>query len=112
MELSTTTLENGITKVSLSGRLDVDGALKIDSDFNKIAEANKNLLVDMSDVSFLASLGMRTLITAAKAISNNGGKLVLLSPQANVEKVLRESRVDTVLPIIKNLALVDTVFVS
>ena len=112
MELGTTTLENGITKVSLSGRLDVDGALKIDSDFNKIAEANKNLLVDMSDVSFLASLGMRTLITAAKTISNNGGKLVLLSPQANVEKVLRESRVDTVLPIINDLALVDTVFVS
>jgi anti-anti-sigma factor len=112
MELDTSTLENGITKVSLSGRLDVDGALEIDNEFNQIAEANKNLLIDLSDVSFIASLGIRTLITAAKQTSNNGGKLVILSPQPNVEKVLRESRVDTVMPIIDDMAAVDTVFVS
>lgn len=66
----------------------------------------------MSEVSFLASLGIRTLITAAKTVSSNGGKLVLLSPQPNVEKVLRESRVDTVLPIIADEGAVATVFVS
>jgi anti-anti-sigma factor len=66
----------------------------------------------MSEVSFLASLGIRTLITAAKTVSNNGGKLVLLSPQPNVERVLRESRIDTVLPIIEDSAAIDRVFVS
>lgn len=112
MKLETTTLENGITSVSLSGRLDIDGALAIDGEFNKIAEANKNLVVDFSEVTFLASLGIRTLITAAKAVSSNGGKLVLLSPQPNVERVLRESRIDTVIPMIDDEASVATVFVS
>ena len=111
MKLETTTLDNDITKASLSGRLDIDGALAIDGDFNKLAEASKNLLIDMSDVTFLASLGIRTLVTAAKAVSNNGGKLVLLSPQPSVERVLRESRVDTVLPIIEDETAVTTVFV-
>lgn len=112
MKLDSTMLDNGIAKVSLSGRLDIDGSLAIDSDFNSIAEANKNVLVDMSDVTFLASLGIRTLITGAKTVSSNGGKLVLLSPQPNVERILRESRVDTVLPIIEDEAAVSTVFVS
>jgi anti-anti-sigma factor len=112
MKLDIATIENGITKVSLSGRLDIDGALKIDSEFNKIAEEKKNVLVDLSEVTFLASLGIRTLITGAKATANNGGRMVLLNPQPNVEKVLRTSRVDTVIPIIQDSAAIETVFVA
>jgi anti-anti-sigma factor len=110
MNLNVTELENGITKVTLSGRLDIEGALKIDNEFNQVAEENRNVLVDLSDVTFIASLGIRTLITGAKATANNGGKLVLLSPQPNVEKVLRTSRVDTVIPIIDDSTAVGTVF--
>src|SRR5262249_50666867 len=99
MDLEVADLENGITKVTLSGRLDVEGALKVDSDFNAIAEQKKRVLVDLSDVTFIASLGIRTLITGAKATTSNGGKTVLLDPQPNVEKILRTSRVDTVIPI-------------
>jgi anti-anti-sigma factor len=102
MNLDVATMENGITKVSLSGRLDVEGALKIDSEFNKISEENKYVLVDLSKVTFLASLGIRTLIIGAKTMAANGGKMVLLKPQLNVEKVLRTSHVDTVMPIIQD----------
>ena len=110
MNLVISELENGVTKVTLEGRLDVDGALKIDSEFNKIAEKRKNLLVDLSNVPFIASLGIRTLITGAKATANNGGKLVLLNPQSNVEKVLRTSHIDTVLPIISDATDLEAVF--
>src|SRR5215475_2616804 len=72
MNLAISELDNGITKVSLEGRFDVDGALKIDSQFNKIAEEKKNVLVDLSDVTFIASLGLRTLITGAKATAKKG----------------------------------------
>jgi len=110
MNLVVSELANGVTKVSLEGRLDVDGALKIDSEFNKIAEERKKLLVDLSNVPFIASLGIRTLITGAKATANNGGKLVLLNPQSNVEKVLRTSHIDTVLPIISDATDLEAVF--
>jgi len=110
MNLDVTELENGITQVTLSGRLDIEGALKIDEEFNKIAEAKKNVLVNLSDVTFIASLGIRTLITGAKATANNGGKMVLLTPQPNVERVLRTSRVDTVIPIVDDVTTIETVF--
>jgi anti-anti-sigma factor len=103
-------MENGITKVSLSGRLDVQSALEIDDEFTKIAKENKNLLVDLSDVTFIASLGIRTLVVGAKATSNNGGKMVLLNPQPNVEHVLRTSHIDTVMPITHDSATVAEMF--
>jgi anti-anti-sigma factor len=110
MDLEVADVENGITKVTLSGRLDVEGALKIDGEFNAIAERKKKVLVDLSAVTFIASLGIRTLITGAKATANNGGKMVLLDPQPNVDKVLRTSRVDTVIPITRDSTSIDSVF--
>ena len=110
MNLEVVELENGITKVILSGRLDIEGALKIDNNFNDLAEKKKKVLVDLSGVTFIASLGIRTLITGAKATANNGGKMVLLNPQPNVEGVLRTSRVDTVIPITHDSTTIEAVF--
>ena len=61
-------------------------------------------------MTFLASLGIRTLIVGAKATASNGGKLVLLNPQPNVESVLRGSNVDTVMPIIADTTPLASVF--
>jgi anti-sigma B factor antagonist len=110
MNMQVAELENGITKVTLSGRLDIEGALKIDSNFNALAEKKKKVLVDLSAVTFIASLGIRTLITGAKATARNGGKMVLLNPQPNVEAVLRTSRVDTVIPITHDSETIEAVF--
>lgn len=110
MKLDVVDLEDGITKISLSGRLDIEGTLKVDGEFNAITEEKRNVVVDLSEVSFLASLGIRTLIIGAKATANKGGKLVLLNPQPNVEKVLRISNVDTVMPIIRDMNGITTIF--
>jgi anti-anti-sigma factor len=110
MNLDVAELRNGITKITLSGRLDIEGALKVDGEFNQLAEEHKNVVVDLSGVTFIASLGIRTLITGAKAAGSSGGKMVLLDPQPNVERVLRTSRVDTVIPIIHDAASIDMVF--
>ena len=110
MKLDVADMENGITKISLSGRLDVEGALKIDNEFTEITKLKKNVLVDLSEVPFIASLGIRTLVIGAKATSNNGGKMVLLNPQPNVEQVLRTTRVDTIMPIIHDSTAIATVF--
>ena len=110
MKLDVAVMENGITKVSLSGRFDIQGALNIDGEFNKIAKENKNILVDLSEVTFIASLGVHTLVTGAAATINNGGKMVLLNPQPNVEKVLSTCRVDTMMPITHDVTAVAAIF--
>jgi anti-anti-sigma factor len=58
------------------------------------------VIVDFSDLEFLASLGMRTLVMTAKAVARKGGNMVIASPQSNVEKALRTAGIDSVIPIV------------
>lgn len=110
MNFQTAELDHGILRIVLSGRLDVNGALAIDDPFKDAVAGRKMVVVDLAGVEYLASLGIRTLVSGAKMASNIGGKLVLLAPQRNVEKVLRESNIDTLIPIIRDPAEFDLVF--
>ncbi len=106
MEITHETLENGIFRVYLSGRMDVLGAQAIDLKFTALTATKKAfILVDMSDVSFLASLGMRTLIFSAKALASRGGSMVLFNPHANVLDVLETSGVSSLIQIHHDLDL-------
>ena len=104
MQIDSETLDNGILKVNLSGRLDVLGAQDIDMKFTVLTATKQAfIIVDMSEVSFLASLGIRTLLTSAKALANRGGDMVLYKPQPNVLDVLETSGVSSLITIHNDL---------
>lgn len=92
-------LAGGVTKVRLKGRLDIAGAAEVDLRFNAIAGSQRALIVDLSMVDFLASMGIRTLVSGAKAIQGKQGKMVVLAPESNVEKVLVSSGANLLIPI-------------
>jgi anti-anti-sigma factor len=99
MQMTTEELAGGVTKVVLDGRLDVEGAQAIDLKMNVLAGSKPNMLIDMQKVSFLGSMGLRTIVTVARTIKNRGGKTALYAPDELVEKVLKTSGVDTYVPI-------------
>ena len=100
MQIDSETLDHSIVKVNLSGRMDLLGTQAIDMKFTALtATQSAPFLVDISEVSFLASLGMRTLISSAKAVSMRGGLMVLFNPQPNVLEVLEASGVSSLIPI-------------
>ncbi len=103
MEMMIETLADGVMKVNLVGRLDVLGAQQIDLQFSVVSGSQRRVVVDLERVSFLASMGIRTIVMGAKAISAKGGKMALLRPTAEVEKVLTSSGIDTVVPIVHDL---------
>lgn len=98
-----TDIDDGITKLTLEGRMDVKGALAVDGAFSTVAQEKKKIIIDLSGVSFLASLGIRTLISTCKTVADKGGDMVLLNPQPNIEKVLTSSGVNTVIQIVHDL---------
>lgn len=104
MEWNVVELGNGITLVELSGRMDVPGALKADPAFTQIADKADRLIIDLSKLDFLASLGIRTLVTTSKTLRAKNGNMVLVSPQPNIEQVLRSSGIDTIIPIAQDRA--------
>lgn len=110
MRLETSELDHGILQIELTGRLDIDGALAIDDRFKDAVTGRKMVVVNLAEVDYLSSLGIRTLVSGAKLTARIGGKLAVLAPQRNVEKVLRESNIDTLIPIIRDAAEVNLLF--
>ena len=99
MAFATEELPGGITRVILDGRLDIEGAAAVDLRMNVIAGSKKAVLVDMQKVSFMGSMGLRALVAPAQAIKGRGGKMVLFAPTEMVEKVLKASAIDAIIPI-------------
>lgn len=104
MQMNVEPLAQGVVKVILTGRLDITGAGTIDLQFNAIAGSHRGVVVDMGSVSFLASIGIRTLLLGAKAVQRRGGSFVLLNPVAEVEKVLEVTGVTDLMPIYRDNA--------
>ena len=103
MNIGSESLDGGILKLNLAGRMDVQGAQEIDVKFTGYTANQKAVIVDMGAVNFLASIGIRTLLLAAKAIHNRGGKMALLNPEAAVQRVLEVAGIDTLIPICRSL---------
>jgi anti-sigma B factor antagonist len=103
MELIVETLPNGVTRAALIGRMDIDGAAKIDLRFNALSSVPYGLAADLSEVTFIASMGIRTLMLCARTMAAGGRRLALVNPQPNVEKALRATGVDEVMEIFLTL---------
>src|SRR5262245_10040254 len=76
MEWTTELLPDGIERVILAGRMDSAGTEQIDPRFAALTETRPALIVvDLAQVPFLASVGIRTLLANAKALAQRGGRM-------------------------------------
>lgn len=99
MEMTTVDL-GGVTKISLSGSLDLKSTPDLENRFATMTEGVQSAVIDLSGIEYLSSIGVRSLIGAGKALAGRGGRLVLLNPQTLVRTVLFTTGVDRVMPIL------------
>jgi anti-sigma B factor antagonist len=102
MQITISDLDGAIKRVTLVGKLDIMGAEAIGLPLAAVAGARGNIVVDMAGVDFIASIGIRHLVMAAKAAARGAGKLVLLSPTPMVTEVLLVSGLEQLLPIVRS----------
>jgi anti-sigma B factor antagonist len=89
MDMMVNQADDEITRVDLGGRFDIQGAQEVDARFGELAESSKAMIVDLSKVTFIASLGVRTLMLSAKTLIRRGADMAVCGANENVEKVLR-----------------------
>lgn len=100
MELAVHDIDSGILGIDLSGRMDISGTQQIELKFTALTATRRaRILVDLSKVTFIASIGIRALISNAKAQKLRGGSLVLFKPNTQIEEVLRATGIDAIIPI-------------
>jgi anti-sigma B factor antagonist len=97
MQMTKEELEGDVLKVTLAGSFDIAGAGEVDMPFAVISGARRKVVVDFGDVDFLASIGVRVLVKAARSIGSKGGKMALYGANEAARKVLASTGADTLI---------------
>ena len=104
MSISYDDIGTDLRRIVISGRLDLPGTDSVAEQLQELAAApKKGVVVDLSTLRFLASIGIRALITSAKAVQQRGGKMVLVvSESSTVMMSLNATGVDQLIPVFKS----------
>ena len=100
MQITISDNAGSTAKIGLVGKLDIAGADVIAMPLAALAGSKKVVIVDFSGVTFLASIGIRHLVSATKTLSRKNGKLVLVNPSDLVKDVLVTSGVSDLMSIV------------
>ncbi len=77
IELKITRTENGSSLcLALEGRLDTNTAPELESELKGRLDSVKELTIDMAELSYLSSAGLRVLLGAQKTMNRQGGMRV------------------------------------
>jgi anti-sigma B factor antagonist len=113
MEISYSELDSGISLIKLKGKLDIIGTGEIENKFAGYCAGGKvRVVVDLSEVDFLASIGIRLLMLTAKSIASRDGKMALLNPMPEVQRVLEITGIPSIIPVYSRLESVETVLMT
>lgn len=89
MEISTQEHKR-VSVMSVSGRVDSATAPDLENSLKKLVEADKTQIVlDLKDVEYMSSAGLRAMVSTLKAVKRVNGDLRLANPSPRVEEVLR-----------------------
>jgi anti-anti-sigma factor len=89
MKLPDNELGSNIRLIKLIGALELSGRYSIEIEFaRQCAGEAVSVLVDLSEVDYISSIGVDMLITSANSLASRSGKMALLSPQTSVLDML------------------------
>jgi anti-anti-sigma factor len=91
--------QGSTARVVLTGRLDIAGADVIALPLATVSGAKDAVVIDMGGVTFIASIGLRHLVSAAKALARRGGSLRLVNANPVVVEVITSSGLAQMLPL-------------
>ena len=101
--------QEDLRHVRLAGRLDITGIDAISDTFAELSvNTTRAIVVDLSEVNFLVSFGIRELITNAKAVQKRGSRMVIfVGANKAVHKTLETTGIDTLIPSFTDAAQAD-----
>lgn len=81
------TVQGDVNEVKLVGRLDVKAAREAEEAFSNAVKEAPNIVLDFSELDYIASAGLRALKRLRSDVRSNGGTLKLKGVQDDVMEI-------------------------
>lgn len=92
-------LHGSVLIVSAAGRIDSNTAAQLEALLPERVEQNAATIVDLTDVAYVSSAGLRVLLRGAKIAKSTGNKLALAGLNPSVQEVFDISGFSTIFTI-------------
>ena len=81
-------VQQGSQRVALTGRLDTDSYGVLDTQLGPVLAGDiHSLVLDLAQLSYISSAGIRSILKARKAMAARHGKVLVVNPQPQIQKV-------------------------
>ena len=78
----------GSQRVAVEGRLDTHTYEDLDEQLAPLLTRHlQSLVLDLAALEYISSAGIRSIFKARKALDGHGGKVLVVHPQAQIQKV-------------------------
>ncbi|HEY4000333.1 MAG TPA: STAS domain-containing protein [Candidatus Xenobia bacterium] len=94
--------QNGIQVVGLLGELDYSNLETVRQQVYQLINGVTALIIDLRSLEFIDSNGLGLLLAAHKRMREKGGRVALVSTSTHIEKLLRISGLETIIPVFKD----------
>ena len=91
---ATSLIDGDTARVGLSGRFDAYAAPMVEATLRAVLSPGRLVMVDMSEVDFVDSTGLATLVQAMKTQRDQEGDVVIVRPTDAVRVILELTRLD------------------
>jgi len=92
MDIKAEKMNNDVLNVSLSGEMNKDTVAQFGKFFNDIKELK--ILLDMKDIQYISSAGLRSLVLLAKKVYAYDGEIVISNLTGLVKEIIEVSGFD------------------
>lgn len=89
--------------VKLHGDVDLEHSVAVRKLLLNAVAKGRDLMIDLSDVTYLDSSGIASMIEAMHVARKNGAAFTLFSASDQVRRVFEMARLDKVFPLLPNL---------
>ncbi|MGF1505039.1 MAG: STAS domain-containing protein [Chloroflexi bacterium] len=96
--------ESGVRVIVVNGTLDAPGTMSIEDDLlASLRGETRPVILDLSQLDYLSSYGLRMVSTAGKLMLESGSRMVLAEPNEHVMQIINIAGYDTVIPVFGSL---------
>ena len=100
MEIDVSSLGDRLVRIRLSGRLDTHGVDRVETRFvASVVPGANSAIVDLSQVDFVSSMGIRMLVSTARNLKTRQASLAVFGAPDPVNQVFEAIALRKILPI-------------